>query len=187
MSRLIALCIGFFILTLPVAAEEPPRYAITDQQGQEGTFTSLLSGDRLVLVNFWLAGCEPSNELLPYLQAFQDTYGPDGLRSVVIYRSYGDTGDLADCYFTANDITLPIVEDQTGLLQEQYDVCAFPHTVLIDYEGNLLLDVCGYSQGFEVCIQQIIHQELRDHVLQADQVIRLDDQGNGDTAILDQT
>ncbi len=174
MTRLVAsFCVCFLLAILPAVASDVIDFSAVDRQGEEISLSELLEDNKLVLINFWLAGCGPSNELLPYLQAFQDTYETEGLSSVIIYRYFQCTADLGEYYFGANDYTIPIVEDRTGKLQDLFAVRAFPHTIIVDCECKTLLDECGYCRGYEVCIQELIHHELLGQPLHSNQVIDL--------------
>jgi hypothetical protein len=45
--------------------------------------------------------------------------------------------------------------------------------VILNSDGEILLDECGYCAGDEVALQQLIHSELLDEPLPLDQVIEL--------------
>jgi hypothetical protein len=152
------------------------KYSGTDRAGKNVSLAELLESNKLVLLNFWLAGCGPSSELLPYIQAFQDTYAAEGLQCVVVYCYHECTAEIADQYLAEHEYTMPIIEDRSGELQQLFCVNAFPHTCLLTSAGELLLNDCGYCSGAEVAMQELIHQQLLKQPLAPDQVINLREQ-----------
>jgi thiol-disulfide isomerase/thioredoxin len=178
MTRLVTWLGVFILLAVHVAfASSRLEFTATERtSGEELSLSALFDSHELVLLNFWLPGCGPSCELLPYLQAFQDAYEGDGLRCVVVYCYFDCTAETADRYLAANDFTMPILEDRSGELQEQFFVNAFPHTVILSNEGEILLNECGYRSGLEVEIQEIIHRQLLNQALAPQQLVCLGEQ-----------
>lgn len=174
MTRLVALfSVCFLLAASPAFAISEFEFTATDCTGENIALSELFENHELVLINFWLAGCGPSCDLLPYVQAFQDTYAGDGLQCLIVYCYYECTAESAEHYFAANEYTMPIIEERTGDICKLFCVNAFPHTVILDCEGRLLLNECGYLSGDEVAMQELIHQQLLNCALSASQVINL--------------
>lgn len=174
MTRLVALtCVYCLIFAGSAEAVEDPDFTTLDRAGRLVSLSQLLEESRLVVVNFWLAGCAPSNELLPYLQAFQEEYAEDGLSCIVIYRRFDCTSELGEDYLEQHVYGMPVVEDRSGELQRLFDVEAFPHTFVICKDWEILFDECGYRSGDETQLQGVIHGELRNELLPQSEVIHL--------------
>ena len=174
MTRLVGLLLTCIVLiTSSTPASEAPDFSAIDRSGREISLSQFLAENNLVLVYYWMAGCTPSTKLLPFVQAFQDTYADEGLSCVVVYSWFRCTAELGEQYLERHEYTIPVIEDRSGRLQELFSVRAFPHTVILDSEGRILLDECGYSCGDEIAIQELLHSELTGNPLPADRIISL--------------
>ncbi|MBK8049774.1 MAG: TlpA family protein disulfide reductase [Anaerolineales bacterium] len=99
----------------------------------DGRFTSLadLRG-RPVAVNFWATWCPPCRMEMPELvKAAKD---PD---LVVLAVNAEETVSLVNPFAEEYEMSMPVVMDPEGKLQDLYEVRALPTTVFIDRDGNI--------------------------------------------------
>jgi len=168
------LCLSMLYSVSIVAAESVPDISAVDMRGNSIELEQLLEENQLVMLTFWIAGCQPCNDLLEYSQAFQNTYGDEGLATIVIYDYCDFTEDIANQFFETSNLSLPVIEDRTGIFGDAYGVCAYPHTIVIDKSGDIFWDDCGYRCGDEVCLQAMLHEQLRGEELLWNEIIYLE-------------
>jgi len=169
-------CIGFLFFITPAVAWDLPDFQANDLEGESVSLSELVEDTDLVVISFWLADCDACNRILPYLQAFHETYGSEGLQTIIVYIQYQCSEDDGCCYLESGNFTMPILINNTGELQDLFSVHGFPHTVIVDPEGKLLYNGCGYCPGCETCIQQLIHCELLGRNPLPSEIVNLSDQ-----------
>ncbi len=174
MKRCLFVLSAMIFLTTPAfATDKAPGFTTFDTAGNELVLAELLEQNELVVLNFWIAGCQPCYDLVAYTDAFQHEYAADGLASYVVY-DYCELGaEAGEEFFKATGITLPVIEDCTGELSDLFGVCAYPHLFIIGKDGVILWDDCGYLCGDEICIQALIHEYLRGVELEWDEIVEL--------------
>ncbi len=122
---------------------------------------------KVVFLNFWATWCPPCKEEMPDIQTLYENYGyneEDVIILGVASPSFGseiDREGIID-FLNDNGYTYPTVLDDSGTLQLQYGVSAYPTTFMIDVDGN----VFGYLPGMmtyeimESIITQTQNQEM---------------------------
>ena len=111
--------------------EPPPDFAIPAPHGN-ATYLSSLRG-RVVVVDFWATWCDVCTAEMKYFVRAQQTYG-DRVRVVTVS---GEAPDVAASYFRLWNITLPLVEDESGAVAREYSVSKIPVTLVLDPRGNV--------------------------------------------------
>jgi thiol-disulfide isomerase/thioredoxin len=106
----------------------PPNFAITP--AHKPTYLSTLRG-RVVVLDFWASWCHVCTAEMDDFVRAQATYGD---RIAVVTVSSEDPG-IAESYFAAMHIDLPVVDDSTGAIERLYSIGPIPDTLVLDPAG----------------------------------------------------
>lgn len=111
-----------------------PDFETTDLAGE----TVRLSDYRgeIVLLNFWYTTCGPCRIEMP---EFQETFteNSDNNFTIVAVNREESIDEITD--FTDDlGLTFPILLDESGQIQEQYNVIGYPRSYLLDENGIIL-------------------------------------------------
>jgi thiol-disulfide isomerase/thioredoxin len=106
----------------------PPNFAITP--AHKPTYLSTLRG-RVVVLDFWASWCHVCTAEMDDFVRAQATYGD---RVAVVTVSSEDPG-IAENYFAAMHIDLPVVDDSTGAIERLYSIGPIPDTLVLDPTG----------------------------------------------------
>ena len=96
-----------------------------------------LSG-KVVLLDFWRRSCPHCRKMSPQLQSWYKTYGKSGLAVIGIHtpNSKEDTSFLLlQQYVLAEDVSYPIMTDNSGKNWENFKMEYWPTIYLIDRKG----------------------------------------------------
>jgi thiol-disulfide isomerase/thioredoxin len=106
----------------------PPNFAIA--VGRKTTYLSGLRG-RVVVLDFWASWCHACTAEMGDFVRAQALYGD---RVAVVTISSEDPG-VAENYFAAMHIDLPVVDDATGAIERLYSIGPIPDTLVLDAAG----------------------------------------------------
>jgi peroxiredoxin len=102
-------------------------------KGEEPPTAERLKG-KVVLVEFWFAGCGPCVRAIPHLHDLKDRYEKRGLAMVSVSRD--SPGAIAD-FLKTTDFRLPVASDSTSEVIRAYGVDGFPFTAVVGADGKL--------------------------------------------------
>ena len=107
--------------------------------------SSILTGKKLVLVNFWEPWCGWCLEEMPDMQKLYQKYKDQGLLFIGVYKRDEDVTDEEAMEEIQNmGITYPIIQDCAEL--QQFDSNGWPFTFVFDGNGNQIGDMIdGYK------------------------------------------
>lgn len=98
---------------------------------------SIVSGAKVVMINFWEPWCGPCVGEIPDLELIYEKYKNDGLVIIGAYTSSDMLDDIK--YIIESDgLTYPVIEATRDMYQYMSDYV--PTTVFFDGEGNVLED-----------------------------------------------
>jgi thiol-disulfide isomerase/thioredoxin len=106
----------------------PPNFAIT--VARKPTYLSALRG-RVVVLDFWATWCHVCIAEMDDFVRAQALYGD---HVAVVTVSNEDPG-IAENYFAAVHIDLPVVDDSTGAIERLYSIGPIPDTLVLDPAG----------------------------------------------------
>ncbi|MEQ8672677.1 MAG: cytochrome c biogenesis protein/redoxin [Aggregatilineales bacterium] len=109
-----------------------------------------------VLLNFWYTACPPCEIEMPDIQEAYETYLEQGFVVLAINREEQPENILP---FANNlNLTFPILLDEEGDIQAQYDIRGYPTTFVIDRDGIIR----HWNPGFLTAtqIQEFIEDSL---------------------------
>ena len=131
-------------------ANRGPAVAFTGTLGGGGTVSSGQYAGKVLVVNFWYAGCPPCRVEAPDLQALSVKYQPDGVGflGVNLYDAEG----TAASFEKDKGVTYPSVLDRdTGSVLLAFSKSvppkATPTTLVIDKKGRVAARILGALPG----------------------------------------
>ncbi len=107
-----------------------PAFALAEAKGPYPATLASLTGN-VVVVEFWATWCAPCNASMPRLTAWQQKYGPRGLRIVGVSE---EPIDLIARHAAARKVGYTVAHDP-GTVNEAYQIPAIPALVVIDRKG----------------------------------------------------
>jgi thiol-disulfide isomerase/thioredoxin len=122
--------------TDPVVAHPVPDVTLTTLDGDKLRLRDLEG--QVVFLNFWATWCEPCREEMPELQAFQDSYGTDGVRVIAVTDpSEGQTEADVRAFVDEFDLTLTVALSSDADFYRRFDIAQIPTTLIIDPAGTV--------------------------------------------------
>lgn len=132
--------------------------------GLDNTVIVSLSDYRgaFVLVDFWASWCPPCRQSLPEYQVIRDEihakYGTETFEILAINVDIHAQEGLA--FLRDKRITYPVLREDTGRIQRQYQLNAMPTAYLIDPEGRLVFEYSGFSDQHAALLSKHLHELL---------------------------
>lgn len=123
--------------------------------------TLAASRGKVVLVEFWTFGCINCQRVIPYVQAWYETYAGDDFTVISVhYPEFAHERDY-DNVVAATErlgVTYPVAIDNDRLTWGAYNQRYWPTTYLIDKEGNIRYQHIGEGayQETEAAIQALM-------------------------------
>ncbi|WP_078427010.1 TlpA family protein disulfide reductase [Alkalihalobacterium alkalinitrilicum] len=147
---IVVMTIGFFIwfgnyqqsvvlkdspFTLPQVGYTAPTFLLNDFNGQVSELEKYRGAP--VLLNFWASWCPPCRVEMPHLISAYEQFS-DHIHFVGINMAHQDRHDAALEFISTYDVPYENLIDEHGQVARQYQVTAFPTTVLLDGEGVIV-------------------------------------------------
>lgn len=128
----------------PNIPDQAPDFAVQDVNGQPMAL-STLQGQTVVL-NFWASWCGPCRQEAPDFSRFAADYPHIAVLGLAV-----DSGNAADVRRAASQfgIDYPVAVADRSLV-EQYDISAFPTTIVVQPDGTV-----GYIQVGSMTYSQL--------------------------------
>ena len=108
-----------------------PDFQLLDLD-QEPVSLSGLRGKPVVL-NFWATWCPSCVDEMPYLQEIHEEYSSEGLMLLAINLAESPT--TVENFLQNNNLSLPVLLDTGGIVNQQYHIQWLPTTLFIDEDG----------------------------------------------------
>ena len=123
---------------------------------------------KVIFLNFWATWCPPCREEMPDIQKLYENYGLNEEDVIILgvaspksdenlnTSEKDEAGVIA--FLEENNYTYPTILDNTGILQAEYGITAFPTTFMVDTNGNIF----GYLPGMMTydIMESIIKQTI---------------------------
>jgi cytochrome c biogenesis protein CcmG, thiol:disulfide interchange protein DsbE len=142
------LAFTLILLTLSVAsyAESIKDFTLPDMNNQQQRLSSL-TGENLILLDFWASWCVPCTRLMPELQKIDQEF--DNVTVVTVSIDTPRAVNKAKNIIRTQSYTFISLFDTNQDVMKQYQVTTVPHTFLLDTEGNIVYEHTGYTRGDE--------------------------------------
>lgn len=115
----------------PLVGAQAPDFTLIDLEGGERR----LSGERgrVVVLNFWATWCEPCRSEMALLETVYRARGPESLQVLAVNAD--EPREVVAAFRDEVGLTLPVLLDASGEVQQLYRVFAYPTTYVIDAAG----------------------------------------------------
>lgn len=153
-SRLFVSVMFAFLLVVQSRAQQAgglvhkpaPEFARTDLSGKQVDLRKYRG--KVVLLNFWATWCAPCQIELPKFEAWQKTYGGQGLQVIAISMDDGDSPVRRTV--RRLHLTYPVALGDAKLGEEYGGVLGLPITFLIDRNGIVVAKIKGETDLAEL-------------------------------------
>ncbi len=135
-----------------------PDFSLVDRQGKTWTLSELKG--QVVFINFWATWCPPCREEMPSMQHLYTMLPGEKFKMLAILNK--DDPRLADSFASKFGLSMPILDDQSNQVGQQYGLTGVPETFIVDKRGIIRekfigpasWDAPGYVQMLTKYIQQ---------------------------------
>ena len=123
--------------------------SVTDCDGNRHDLTELLQEKKAVVLNFWFLNCGPCKMEFPYVQEAYDAYG-DSVAFLALNPVDGTAATVSE-YRLEQGLTFPMASCDP-VLQETFQLTAYPTTFIIDRTGTICLSHVGmFTDSAALC------------------------------------
>ena len=146
------------ILALALTACTPAATTETDDEG-DFTFSlttltgetiddSIISNNKLTMVNYWATWCGPCVGEIPDLQTISENYADKGFSIIGVLVGDEDY-DGARTFLSDNEVTYPVVLPEGVFQTLASDIQAIPTTMFFDSNGQQVGDTVVGSKSYD--------------------------------------
>jgi len=140
-SRLTALQPEDSPIEAPQSGFNLPQFKLITASGE--TFDTSFATGKPLIINFWASWCPPCRAEMPDFQkAFQEFTETDLVIAAVNATNQDSMTDVL-AFIDSNQLSFPILLDQTGSLTRTYNVYSLPTTFFIDRDGRITKVLVG--------------------------------------------
>lgn len=118
-----------------------PDFELTTLDGEKMSLSDLKG--KKVLVNFWATWCPPCRSEMPDMQQIYDEYDDDVVIAAVNLTSSESSVDTVESFVNELSLTFPILLDEKGKVNNEYEVLSYPTSYFIDEEGIIKTKFVG--------------------------------------------
>ena len=113
---------------------------VTDCDGNRHSVSEILRQKKAFVLNFWFLNCSPCKMEFPYLQEAYDLYGHDV--AFLALNPVDGSDETIRNYRWENGLSFPMASCDP-VLQETFQLSAYPTTLIIDRNGKICLSHVG--------------------------------------------
>jgi len=110
-----------------------PDFVLKTIDGQSIRLSSYRG--KVTLINIWASWCPPCRAEMPAIEHVFQAYQEKGLVVFAINSTVQDTLANARTFVTENNLSFPILLDDTGLVTRLYRVQSLPTTIFVGSDG----------------------------------------------------
>lgn len=139
-----------------------PDFTLPDLDGQNYSLADNI-GTGPILINFWATWCIPCHAEMKALKPIYQKYAEQGL--TILSISVDDTKTVNKVRGQVRSKRYPytVLLDTNSEVFQLYQGTNPPHSVLIDYEGNIVYTSVGYRKGAEKKLEAEIARLIEAH------------------------
>lgn len=134
----------------------PRKLPFKDAEGKDVILKQFKG--KVVLLNFWATWCTPCALEMPHLDAIQEEFDDQDIPIKVVAVSEDFKGvDVIKQFFASNSIdSLDIYMDPKNTLFRTFEIVSLPTTILIDSEGQQVLQISGYVNWTQPGVKEFL-------------------------------
>ena len=118
-----------------------PDFSLQTSQGETVTLSELRG--QAVLVNLWATWCPPCRAEMPAIQKLYEEYKDQGFMVLAVNMTYQDNPQAVLPFTQENNLTFPILLDETGEMARKYELRSLPSSFFINRNGIIQEVVIG--------------------------------------------
>ncbi len=118
-----------------------PDFTLQDPKGQTYTLSALRG--KAVLVNLWATWCPPCRAEMPAIEQYYQRYRQQGLVVLGVDATAQDYPLNIVPFVHDNQLTFPILLDETGEVARKYELRSLPSSFFINRDGSVAEVVIG--------------------------------------------
>lgn len=117
---------------------QAPDFQVQDTAGNTVSFRDFV-GDKPIVINFWSSGCSPCRSEMPDFEKVYREMG-DQVQFMMVdaIGVFGETVSSGKAFVEEQGYTFPVFFDTAQNAIGVYGIQAFPTTLFIDREGNIV-------------------------------------------------
>lgn len=135
--------------------DKAPDFRLKTIDGKTVSLSTLRTGKKAILLDFWATNCPPCVEEIPHLQKYYEQFGKQGLVIVGISGYRGDSIADVKSFVKQKKLTYPIPYDADKKVATQYALRYLPTMYLIDKNGVIRNVHIGYTEP------EVLKSEIR--------------------------
>lgn len=145
----IILVVALVIKILPqialvgVGSKAPDFHAIDLANGQPRTIANYRG--KVLLVNIWATWCEPCRVEMPAIERLHHLVTDSAFRIVSVSVDKSDSSGVT-AFARSFGLTFPILQNQSGDIQDIYQTTGIPESFVIDRNGMIVKKVIGPAE-----------------------------------------
>lgn len=125
----------------PQAGFLAPDFSAKTLDGQTVRLSDLRG--KVILVNIWASWCPPCKAEMPDIEHTYQAFKEKGLVVLAIDATLQDTKANAQAFVTANQLSFPILLDESGEITRLYQIQSLPTSFFIGADGVIREVVVG--------------------------------------------
>jgi peroxiredoxin len=114
------------------------EFTLADLSGKTWTLKDLRG--KVVLINFWEAGCLPCVKEIPALNEVYNRFRKQGL---VVLAISADDASAIQRFLAAHAVSYPVLLDSGSTVSERFHVVAIPRSLVYDRAGTVVAQTIG--------------------------------------------
>lgn len=114
---------------------------------------------KVIILDFWYRRCPPCIKLMPELNKLYELYQMDEI--LIVGINDFDSKESVNQYFSFKEYNYLSSYKTSQNFSEIVGVSAFPTTVVIDTEGEIIEVFTGYSRNFYKEVSKILKKEIK--------------------------
>jgi len=117
---------------------------------------------KVLLVNIWATWCEPCRAEMPAIERLHHLVTDTSFRIVSVSIDKADSGTVT-AFARQFGLTFPILQDQSGAIQDEYQTTGVPESFIVDRQGKIMKKVIGAAEWDGPVNVQLIRSLLNGH------------------------
>ena len=118
-----------------------PDFSLQTPEGKTVSLSELRG--QAVLVNLWATWCPPCRSEMPAIQTLYEEYKDQGFEVLAVNMTYQDDPSAVLPFTQENNLTFPILLEETGEMAHRYELRSLPSSFFINRAGFIQEVVIG--------------------------------------------
>jgi peroxiredoxin len=125
----------------PQKGFQAPNFELSTIEGEQVLLSDLRG--QAILLNFWATWCPPCRSEMPAMQQVYRDFEQDGFVVLAVNNLQQDNRDSVETFVLEENLTFPVLLDNSGFVSTRYQVNSMPTSFFIDPVGIIREVVIG--------------------------------------------